>query len=478
MSKRIHPEDPRITAHALGELSRTERAEIERAALLNPAVQEALDEASRLAGLLGNALGDRRFDLGDARREAIRRAGRHPGVHELPSARPLHRWGRPLAVISAAAALVVGGLLVLQEIPVRMIDGGNMEIVETEEEAMMQILLAPVELSRVVRGPQAVPAAPVRPAEGEDAADITKDPEFVAMTRLLHEDPDAYFRNVREAATLAAMRDLARLPELKDNDFVSTRDTARTRVPIVSGGASHALVERFVRGEERLPPLNAVRIEELVNHVVYRDDGDAQVRGVRLGAELVRCPWDKGRLLLGVLLRNDSNELLPLSSMLQLEVKPDVIRSYRLVGYADAQGGGTSAAISPEGLPPGWSNFVLYELTPAKSSVFMETWVVLRVVLQIGEGKQRRGMFVPVASPPKDWINASANFKTASVLAGYGLLLRDSGHRGGLDARLLTWLGEQALEDVSEGDLRQREALQLVIDSQSLLERREAGQEE
>ena len=42
MSKRIHPEDPRVTAYALGELSRTERGEVERAALLNPAVQEAL----------------------------------------------------------------------------------------------------------------------------------------------------------------------------------------------------------------------------------------------------------------------------------------------------------------------------------------------------------------------------------------------------------------------------------------------------
>ena len=49
--KRIHPEDPRITAHALGELPSGEAAELERAALLNPAVQEALDVLMLRQGL-------------------------------------------------------------------------------------------------------------------------------------------------------------------------------------------------------------------------------------------------------------------------------------------------------------------------------------------------------------------------------------------------------------------------------------------
>jgi hypothetical protein len=375
-----------------------------------------------------------------------------------------------VVVIAAAAALVVGGLWVLQEIPVRMIDGGNAELVETADETMMRILLAPVERSRVLRGPQMVPAAPVRPPD-EAAEDITSDPEYVAMTRLLHEDPDAFFNNVRHVAMSAAMRDLARLPDLVDNDYVSTQDAARTAVPIVSGGASYALIDRFVRGEDRLPPPNAVRIEELVNHVVYHDEGDAEVGGIRLGAELVRCPWDDGRLMLGVLLRNDSNEILPVSSRLYLDVKPDVIRSYRLVGYADAREQVTSVAITPQGLPPGWSNFVLYELTPATSSAFMETWVAVKVTLTLGKGEQQRGMYVPVTTPPRDWINASGNFKTASVLAGYGLMLRESAYRGNLDVPMLKRLGERALEDASEGDLRQREALQLVIDSAPLLQK-------
>ena len=48
--KRIHPEDPRVTAHALGELPKHEAAEVERAALANPAVQAAMDEGWCLHG--------------------------------------------------------------------------------------------------------------------------------------------------------------------------------------------------------------------------------------------------------------------------------------------------------------------------------------------------------------------------------------------------------------------------------------------
>ncbi len=64
MSKRIHPEDPRVTAYVLGELSHAEAAEVERAALLNPTLQEALDETRQMAGLLGNVFGERSLELG------------------------------------------------------------------------------------------------------------------------------------------------------------------------------------------------------------------------------------------------------------------------------------------------------------------------------------------------------------------------------------------------------------------------------
>jgi hypothetical protein len=467
--KRIHPEDPRITAHALGELPSGEAAELERAALLNPAVQEALDEARQLARLLGEVLGDKDLVLGEDRRETIRRAGRQPEVHELASASPYRRWGRVAAVMAAAAVLLVGGVWMLQQIPVTMFGNGG-EIAKTPEEVRMRILLAPVDQPhRVARITQGTPVAPALSDDpGAEPAGESPDPEYLRLTRLLQEDPEAFFQDVRQVARSAAMRDLAELPNLVDNPFVSAREESRAVVPMVSGGASFPLVERFVRGEEKLPPRNAVRVEELINHVIYQDEGDAELDGIRLGAELVRCPWDERRLLLGVLLRNDSDKMLPVSKALRLDVKPDVIRSYRLLGYADTGSGGGAGLTAQRGLPPGWSNFVLYELNPAQRAVFTEHWVLVRAGLAVGE-ESMRGLIVPVTSPPRDWGNASPNFKTASVLAAYGMLLRDSFYKGGLEPTLVRELAEDAMRDVSTGDLIQREALQLVIDSESLL---------
>ena len=90
--KRIHPEDPRVTAHALGELPKHEAAEVDRAALSHPAVQAAMEETRALADLLEKGFGAERLELGAERREAIRRAGRRPAPENLVSMRAGRRW--------------------------------------------------------------------------------------------------------------------------------------------------------------------------------------------------------------------------------------------------------------------------------------------------------------------------------------------------------------------------------------------------
>lgn len=466
---RIHPEDPRVTAYALGELSQEEAAELERVAMVNPAVKEALDETRQLAGLLGEVLGDKELVLGEERRDAIRRAGRRPDGDQLATVDRYRRWSRVAGVLAAAAVLVLGGLWVLQQIPVGLLGGGG-EIVESEEEIMMRMLLSPVDQpERVARAPQGPPVAPPRPEDPvEEGGAEPLDPLYLRLNRLLAENPDKFFRDVRGMASRATMRDLANLPTLLENPYVLAAEEPKVVVPMVAGRASYSLVERFIRTEGKLPPRNTVRIEELINRPIYQDEGDAELRGIRLGAELVRCPWNERRLLLGVLLRNDSNEMLPVSSALRLDVKPDMVRSFRLVGYAETGEGERAGTTAQWGLPPGWSNFVLYELNPTNQEVLDELWVMVRVGLAVGKSDPR-GLIVPVTSPPRDWEIASPNFKTASVMAAYGLLLRDSSYKGTLEPGMLAKLAEEALRDASEGDLLQREALQLVIDSESLL---------
>ena len=471
--KRIHPEDPRVTQHALGELSRREAAEVDRAALLDPDVQEAIDGTRQLAGLLDQVLGQGQLTLGEERRELIRSAGRAPNITALASASPRRRWGRAALVSSAAAGLMLATVFVLNQTP----GGGGGGITEgpgdvLNEGTVMRLLLEPAPgPERVKQLTQGTPGAPSLPKTVASSGE--KDEEWVGeyrnLTRLLHEDPARYFEKVERVARKTKIEELALLPSLTDNPFVVTVDKPKAMVPVVAGTASFALVERFIRGEKALPPRNAVRVEELVNSIQYSASGDSELRGVRLGAELVRCPWDPEKLLLGVLLQNGSEETIPSTAALRLDVKPDLVQSYRLVGYAGTGGTGRVAAVDA-GLAAGRSNFVLYELLPTEKDL-EERWVMVKVEFSLASSSGS-GMIVPVMSPPREWAGASDNLQTAAIMAGYGLLLRGSEFKGSLDSDMLTDLAETSLFSQRKGDLARREALQLVIYSRILLETR------
>ncbi|MDP6209187.1 MAG: von Willebrand factor type A domain-containing protein, partial [Roseibacillus sp.] len=313
--KRIDSEDPRVTAYALGELPEHEAAELRRVAEKHPAVQAALDETRALGGLIRGGFSSESLELGEARREAIRRAGRSPDPENLVSIQSRRRdWFRPAAV-AAAAALVACVLWMMQQIPV----GENEFVREATEAEQREVVRMQILLSSTPRSarPIAGGTTPLPRASEEEAYPILPevpseivDEEYLALRELWQKDPDAFFARVRSAAREINLPVLSRMAFLADNPFVSTREEARSTVPIVSGTASYHLVERFIRNEKRLPPRNSVRTEELINQVSYPDEGDADLDGIKLGIEIVRCPWDRELTLLGVLLRNESGRVI------------------------------------------------------------------------------------------------------------------------------------------------------------------------
>lgn len=471
--KRIDSEDPRVTAYALGELPEHEAAELRRVAEEHPAVQAALDETRTLAGLIRGGFSGESLELGEARREAIRRAGRSPAPENLRSIQCRRRdWFRPAAVAAAAAALVACVLWMMQQIPV-----GENELVREATEAgqreavRMQILLSPTPRSArpIAGGTTPLPRAPeddAYPMLPEVPSEIV-DEEYLALRGLWQKDPEAFFASVRSAAREINLPILSRMAFLADSPFVSTREEARSTVPIVSGTASYHLVERFIRNEKRLPPRNSVRTEELINQVSYPDDGDADLDGIKLGVEIVRCPWDRELALLGVLLRNESGRVIAEDAVLQVEADPEFVGSYRLIGYAGRPApegkGGVSGGLSPEK-----SNYVLYQFRPSAPEIFNTHRVVARVSLGVGaEGSE---LIVPVTTPPRDWGLASNNLQTAVALATWGMVLRQSPFGGPLTHLHIREFAEDALHGSDPSDLRRREALQLILDSLPLFE--------
>ncbi len=466
--RKIHPEDPRVTAHALGELPKHEAAAVERAAMSNPEVQRAFEETKELVGMLRQGFEAEQLELGEERREAIRRAGRRPVPENLVSMRASRRWMRPVAVSAAAAAMVAGVVWIMTRIPAEDDD----LIVRAERESpsveargrhLLGIAPRPAPAGRQAERNGTLPA--VGGAGDGSATPVSK---AVAELRALRRESPASYAEAVEAAAVNARREmLERLPELDDNEFVSCRDRPRSTVPVVSGRASFPLVKRFLLAHRELPPRRVVRVEELINCVGYRAEGDADLEGVRLGVELGRCPWDEKAVLMGILLRNESERAIGARTQLEVEMKPEHVRSYRLLGYANPRGATGQPSVT-EGLMPGDSNYVLYQLLPAHWEVLTRHHVVARVALRLEAGGEK-GLLAPATGPPSDWGNTSNNFRTAVALGAFGMLLRDSPYRGALDTARLDQLARDAMAGAPDDDLARREALHLIIEALPML---------
>jgi anti-sigma factor RsiW len=101
----IDPDDPKLTAYALGELSGDERAQVEQALASSAEARGAVRETQQLAGLL--------------RREFADELGRPPGkpanIMPLPQEWSFWsdaRWPSISVAAAAAVALVVGAVVV------------------------------------------------------------------------------------------------------------------------------------------------------------------------------------------------------------------------------------------------------------------------------------------------------------------------------------------------------------------------------
>jgi len=109
------PDDPRLTAYALGELDPTEQADVERMLGKSPAAQDALREIREVAARLSNELRQEPApELTGAQRDAIL-VGQAAPVH-VPAPVPVHhprsisrraaRWISRFAAMAAMVALV------------------------------------------------------------------------------------------------------------------------------------------------------------------------------------------------------------------------------------------------------------------------------------------------------------------------------------------------------------------------------------
>lgn len=151
---KLHHEDPRLTAYALGELPPGEAAAVERAIAADPAMRAAFAETEEIRRGLAEALGGEKERLQPRQRDAIRRAAREAArqgkVEDLSSHRTARRtWMAPLA----AAAVIIGGVFLLTLLPKPAGTGGTKPVTANNDPVKGGGLEGQPEKGNVIRLP-------------------------------------------------------------------------------------------------------------------------------------------------------------------------------------------------------------------------------------------------------------------------------------------------------------------------------------
>ena len=348
----------RITAHALGQLDAAEAAEIERV-LADPARSDARQQVAEIRRLAAG-IRSAEDENGLARSPELRRAVLAAAAAARPAAaasnaadsvRPApQRWTWPLlaAVGSLAAALVVAATLFIGRTEQRMVAmnetvkrqaaehpvaaDGVRPAPNGPEGAGRAAMVAPVtkraeearfreSKARKIAGDQSlkepmaesaangsdamaksVAAAPSRVPDRPSEA-LRRELSARRVERELAPAPDAAADKADENINRIVASEIPQSREgyasVAENRPLSTREQPLSTFSIDVDTASYANVRRFLSAG-RLPPRDAVRIEELVNYFRYdypQPDGD---KPFSVTVDAAECPWNAGRRLVRI----------------------------------------------------------------------------------------------------------------------------------------------------------------------------------
>ena len=358
-SDSFSPDDPRLTAYALGELPPDEAAVVAAAVQRDPALQAAVAEIRALAGDLTEVLGAEPVIAPPvAPTEAVPRRS----LAEEVAPRRIVRF--PYFLISGLAAAGFAVLVAVydESSPVRTSQDVarkpvplELSFTEASAPASAEVATAatadatvassalagraaetipPVAetfalpLLEQIRAEQTQPANPAPKVEvviGSPPSDVSAGAASrlaaVAEARALGERRST----ARQAATLAGLSEasvpaasmstfVSRLPiaptepmateayaYTPEQGFVRVGDQPVSTFSVDVDTASYANVRRFLQNG-RLPPVDAVRIEELLNYFTYRYDAPVASRPepFAAGIEAAAAPWNPAHRLVRI----------------------------------------------------------------------------------------------------------------------------------------------------------------------------------
>ncbi len=119
---------------------------------------------------------------------------------------------------------------------------------------------------------------------------------------------------------------------IAENPFLETRKNPLSTFSIDVDSASYSNVRRFI-SEQRLPPIDAVRIEELINYFPYHYPSPTGEHPFSVSSSLSECPWNKKHHLLSIALKGKpvkTSDLPPSNLVFLLDVSGSMEQANKL----------------------------------------------------------------------------------------------------------------------------------------------------
>lgn len=406
--EKISPDDPRLTAYALGELEPAERAEFELRLQHDPAARALVDEIAGTARSIGEALAQEPLpetsapDL-SAGRNPVGKPVRRSGLGKLLEFPYLY-----YTISGTAAACFAVAFVLWQE----------------AYNARSQVRITAVDLTGFK------PAAPV----------------------------------AGEAPT---------------GDFVTAKTNPVSRFPAVLGSATafEELKDQIMGG--RRPDAGSVRIEALVNYFAYQYGAPGAGKGAFAAhLEVAESPWSPAHRLVRIGLKGrvlTADGALPVIARdlsVQVAFNPEVVQAYRLIGFekqSDSSGPVSGATTASAEIRSGHAVTALYEIVPSGQSVRNEAGtaspkpvvalsddlLVVKLQYRLPEGGPALLADFPLRDGGGSFAQASADFKFAASVAAFGMILRDSPHKGSATLSQVEDWAESGLGDDPGGHRRE-----------------------
>ena len=296
---KFDPNDSKWTAYVLNELNDRERAAVEQEIAAHPEARKLVDEIRETTGLLTAALTrEPAIELTDVQKQRIELA-----ADERPSGRSIRFpvWG-PVA-LGAAAALVVAVLGIQQHLQKR--PAYEHEFQSTDSPVTLSGEALPGQRENLEMSDFSIATPPevgfAVPASRRTQERLRVRDGDSLMTKGLYAGragghstimaPSMYApQESALASPLIISPSLDDFQEIRPNTFQRVTDHPLSTFSIDVDTASYSVVRKFL-SEGRLPPKDAVRIEELINYFPYDYQPPRDGKPFASHMEIAPCPW-------------------------------------------------------------------------------------------------------------------------------------------------------------------------------------------